>query len=153
MRRRAATDVLYTEKLLAYFIVGTTDGAVSGSTYKAGTITLPGAGTTTIVYTPSVHPSEPLPSTGAFKIYLGTEVGKPIQEVSCSGVTAATQTGVPTGSEDLTGCTGGTGSVKEGNWVGGPNAAVVPYSTLEKIGEGKNSSSKGPEKLFANNED
>ena len=26
-------------------------------------------------------------------------------------------------------------------------------STLEKIGEGKNSSSKGPEKLFANNED
>jgi hypothetical protein len=148
-----STTILYTEKILAYFIVGTTDGAVSGTTYKAGTITLPGAGTTTITYTPSVHPSEPLPSTGTFKIYLGTEVGKPIQEVTCSGDTLATQTGAPNGSYDLTACTGGTGSVKEGNWVGGPNAAVVPYSSLEKIGEGKNSSSKGPEKLFANNED
>jgi Bacterial Ig-like domain (group 3)/Putative Ig domain len=148
-----STVVLYTEKLLAYFIVGTTNGSVSGSTYKSGTITLPGAGTTTIVYTPSVHPSEPLPSTGSFKIYLGTEVGKPIQEVTCTGNTLAMQAGVPGGSYDLTGCTGGTGSVKEGNWVGGPNAAVAPVATLEKIGEGKNSSSKGPEKLFANNED
>ncbi len=37
--------------------------------------------------------------------------------------------------------------------MGGPNAAIAPVATLEKIGEGKNSSSKGPEKLFANNED
>ncbi|MGO9321961.1 MAG: putative Ig domain-containing protein [Solirubrobacteraceae bacterium] len=145
-----STVVLYTEKILAYFIVGTTNGSVSGSTFKAGTVTLPAA---TINYTPSVHPSEPLPSTGSFKIYLGTAVGSPIQEVTCTGVTAATQTGVPSGSENLTGCTGGTGGVKEGNWVGGPNAAVASVSTLEKIGEGKNSSSKGPEKLFANNED
>ncbi len=149
-----STVVLYTEKILAYFIVGTTDGAVnSKNEFKAGTIALPGAGTTTITYTSSVHPSEPLPSTGSFKIYLGTAVGSPIQEVTCSGNAPATQTGVPTGSYDLTGCTGGTGSVKEGNWVGGPNAAIAPVATLEKIGEGKNSSSKGPEKLFANNED
>ncbi len=148
-----STTVLYTEKILAYFIVGTTDGSVPGTTYKAGTITLPGAGTTTVTYTPSVHPSEPLPSTGSFKIYLGTEVGKPIQEVTCTGNTQAMQSGVPAGSYDLTGCTGGTGAVKEGNWVGGPNAAVAPYSSLEKIGEGKNSTSKGPEKLFSNNED
>ncbi len=145
-----STVVLYTQKVLGYFIVGTTNGSVSGSTYKAGTVALPAA---TIVYTPSVHPSEPLPTTGSFKIYLGTEVGKPIQEVTCNGVTPATQTGVPAGSYDLTGCSGGTGSVKEGNWVGGPNSAVVPYSSLEKIGEGKNSSSKGPQKLFSNNED
>jgi Bacterial Ig-like domain (group 3) len=148
-----STVVLYTEKILAYFIVGTTDGSVSGSTYKAGTVTLPLAAESAIVYTPSVHPSEPLPSSGSFKIYLGTEVGKPIQEVTCTGNAPATQTGVPNGSYDLTGCTGGSGSVKEGNWVGGPNAAVAPVSTLEKIGEGKNSASKGPEKLFANNED
>jgi hypothetical protein len=145
-----STVVLYTEKILAYFIVGTTNGAVSGSTFKAGTIALPAS---TINYTPSVHPSEPLPSTGSFKIYLGTEVGKPIQEVTCTGNTPALQTGVPNGSYDLTGCSGGEGSVKEGNWVGGPNAAIAPLSTLEKIGEGKNSPSKGPEKLFANNED
>jgi hypothetical protein len=145
-----STVVLYTEKLLAYFIVGTTNGSVSGSTFKAGTVALPAS---TINYTPSVHPSEPLPSSGSFKIYLGTAVGSPIQEVTCTGLTPATQSGVPAGSENLTGCTGGTGSVKEGNWIGGPNAAVAAVSTLEKIGEGKNTSSKGPEKLFANNED
>jgi hypothetical protein len=146
-----STVVLYTQKLLAYFIVGTTNGSVSGSTFKAGAVTLGAA--VTINYTPPVHQSEPLPSTGSFKIYLGTTVTSPIQEVTCNGVTPAMQTGVPAGSENLTGCTGGTGSVKEGNWVGGPNAAVAPLATLEKIGEGKNSSSKGPQKLFANNED
>ncbi len=142
--------VLYTQKQLAYFIVGTTDGSVSGSTYKAGTITLPAA---TITYTPSVHPSEPLPSSGSFKIYLGTAVGSPIQEVTCTGATPATQTGVPAGSYNLSGCSGGTGSIKEGNWIGGPHAAIAPVSALEKIGEGKNTSSKGPQKLFGNNED
>jgi Bacterial Ig-like domain (group 3)/Putative Ig domain len=145
-----STVVLYTEKVLAYFIVGTIDGSVSGSAYKAGTVSLPAS---TITYTPSVHPSEPLPSSGSFKIYLGTEVGKPIQEVTCTGFAAATQSGVPAGSFDLSGCTGGEGFVAEGNWVGGPNAAIAPVSALEQIGEGKNTSSKGPEKLFANNED
>ena len=78
-----STVVLYTEKILAYFIVGTTNGAVSKIEFKAGAVTL---GTdTTINYTPSVHPSEPLPTTGSFKIYLGTAVGSPIQEVTCSG--------------------------------------------------------------------
>jgi Big-like domain-containing protein/putative Ig domain-containing protein len=144
-----STVVLYTEKELAYFVVGTTNGPVTGSTFKAGTVTLPA---TTINYTPSVHPSEPLPASGSFKIYLGTETGKPIQEVTCTGITAAIQTGVPAGSENLTGCSGGTGGVKEGNWIGAPNAAIAPVATLEQIGEGKNTS-KGPEKLFGNNED
>jgi hypothetical protein len=144
-----STVVLYTQKVLAYFIVGTTDGSVSGSTYKSGTISLPA---TTITYTPSVHPSEPLPTGESFKVYVGTETGKPIQEVTCTGFTPATQTGVPAGSYDLTGCSGGTGSVKEGNWIGGPHAAIASIETLEKIGEGKNTS-KGPEKLFGNNED
>jgi hypothetical protein len=144
-----STVVLYTQKELAYFVVGTTDGFVSGSTYKAGTVSLPAS---TITYTPSVHPSEPLPSGESFKVYVGTETGKPIQEVTCSGFSAATQSGVPAGSYNLTGCSGGTGSVKEGNWIGGPHAAVAPIETLEKIGEGKNTS-KGPEKLFGNNED
>jgi Putative Ig domain/Bacterial Ig-like domain (group 3) len=144
-----STVVLYTEKELAYFIVGTTDGSVSGSTFTKGTVKLPAS---TITYTPSVHPSEPLPTGSSFKIYLGTETGKAIQEVTCTGFTGATQTGAPAGSVNLTGCSGGTGSVAEGNWVGGPNAAIAPVSTLEQIGEGKNTS-KGPEKLFGNNED
>jgi hypothetical protein len=146
-----STVVLYTQKVLSYFIVGTTDGIIEGTTkFKAGTIKLPA---TTINYKPSVTESEPLPATGTFKIYLGTEVGQPIQEVTCTGVSAATQSGAPAGSKNLTGCSGGTGSVKEGNWIGGPNAAVAPYSALEKIGEGTDGKSKGPEKLFGNNED
>ncbi len=149
-----STTVLYTEKLLAYFIVGTTDGSVSGSTstYTKGAVTLPVPAGNSITYTPSVHPSEPLPGSGEFKIYLGTEIGKPIQEVTCTGFSKATQPGVPAGSYNLTGCTGGEGKVEEGNWVGGPNAAIAPISTLEQIGEGKNTK-KGPEKLFSNNED
>ncbi len=154
---KGSTVVLYTQKVLAYFIVGTTDGSVSGSgsssKYTAGTVTLPLAEGSAITYTPSVHPSEPLPTSGSFKIYLGTNIESPIQEVTCTGFTAATQPGVPAGSDNLTGCTGGKGAVKEGNWVGGPNAAIVPYSSLERIGEGKDSASKGPQKLFANNED
>jgi hypothetical protein len=144
-----STVVLYTEKQLGYFVVGTTDGSVSATTYTKGTVKLPAS---TITYSPSVHPSEPLPS-GSFKIYLGTEVGQPIQEVTCTGFTGATQSGVPAGSVNLTGCSGGTGSVKEGNWIGGPHAAIAPVAALEQIGEGKNTSSKGPQKLFGNNED
>jgi hypothetical protein len=144
-----STVILYTEKILADFVVGTTNGYVEGSTYHSGTIALPKE---TINYTPSVHPSEPLPASGSFKIYLGTEKSQPIQQVTCTGATAATQSGVPAGSYDLTGCSGGTGPVEAGFWIGGPNAAIAPYSALEKIGEGKNTS-KGPEKLFSNNED
>lgn len=148
-----STVVLYTEKELAYFIVGTTDGTASGTKFTAGSVSLPLAPGAAITYTPSVHPSEPLPTTGTFKIYLGTNIESPIQQVTCTGVTPATQSGVPAGSENLTGCTGGSGKVAEGNWVGGPNAAIVPFSTLNKIGEGKDSKTKGPEKLFNNNED
>lgn len=146
-----AKVVLYTQKVLSYFIVGTTDGPVEAGKFKAGTIKL-SAGTFTINYKPSVTESEQLPASGSFKIYLGTEVGQPIQTVTCKGVGAA-PAGSPAGSEDLTECSGGTGSVKEGNWIGGPNAASAPYSVLEQIGEGTNGKSKGPEKLFGNNED
>jgi hypothetical protein len=143
--------VLYTEKLLSYFIVGTTDGSVSSANkFTAGKVTLPAS---TINFKPSVTASEPLPQSGPITIYLGTEIEKPIQQVTCTGVSAATQTGVPAGSENLTGCSGGTGTVAEGNWIGGPNAATVPYSALSQIGEGNNGKSKGPEKLFGNNED
>jgi Bacterial Ig-like domain (group 3)/Putative Ig domain len=146
-----STVVLYTEKVLSYFIVGTTDGSISSAgKYTAGKITLPAS---TINFKTSVTTSEPLPSSGSFSIYLGTEVGQPIQKVTCTGVAPATQSGVPAGSENLTGCTGGTGAVAEGNWIGGPNAAISPYSVLAQIGEGTDGKSKGPEKLFGNNED
>ena len=149
-----STVVLYTQKVLAYFIVGTIDGPInSKNEFKAGAVTLPAS---TINFKPSVHPSEPLPGTGSFTIYLGSinskKEAEPIQTVTCTGVTAATQTGAPAGSENLTGCSNGIGEVAEGNWIGGPNAAATQYPVLAKIGEGKNSK-KGPEKLFSNNED
>ena len=74
--------------------------------------------------------------------------------MTCTGHTSTgLPTGTPAGSVDLTGCSGGTGGVAVGNWVGGPNAATVPFSVLNQIGEGNNGNSKGPEKLFGNNED
>ncbi|HEY5198296.1 MAG TPA: Ig-like domain-containing protein [Solirubrobacteraceae bacterium] len=147
-----STVVLYTEKILADFVVGTVNGYVdSSSRFQAKAVPLPEA---TINYTPSVTTSEPLPASGSFTIYLGTAVGSPIQAVTCTGFTSsALPSGAPAGSVDLTGCSGGTGGVAVGNWVGGPNAATVPFSVLNEIGEGNDASSKGPEKLFGNNED
>ena len=131
-----STVVLYTEKVLSYFIEGTTNAK----------LTLPAA---TVNFSPTVtQDAEPLPSNGSFTVYLGTAVGQPIQAVTCTGVSPGSG-----GSENLTGCSGGTGTVASGNWIGAPNAATAPYSALSQIGEGTNGSSKGPEKLFGNNED
>jgi hypothetical protein len=149
-----STVVLYTEKILDYFIVGTVNGSVSGSTYQAGTVSLPATG---INYTPSVTTSEPLPAGGPFTIYLGTTSPTGIATITCTGFSSTgLPAGAPAGSVDLTGCggaTGGRGSVAVGNFVGGPGAATVPFSVLNQIGEGNNGGSKGPEKLFGNNED
>ena len=131
-----STVILYTEKILSYYIEGTTNASIS----------LPSS---TIAYTPSVTGSEePLPPTGTtFTVYLGTTTSAPIQAVTCTG------NSLSGGIETLSGCSGGTGTVASGNWVGGPGAAIEPYSVLEQTGEGNNGSSKGPEKLFGNNED
>jgi hypothetical protein len=150
-----STVVLYTQKVLAYFVVGTTDGPInSKNEFKAGAVTLPAS---TINFKPSVHPSEKLPSGGPFTIYLGSinskKEAEPIQAVTCNGTAAPTEAQkAPAGSINLTSCSGGSGEVAEGNWIGGPNAAATQYPVLAKIGEGKNSK-KGPEKLFSNNED
>ncbi len=127
-----STVVLYTEKILNYFVVGRENGSVSGTKYTAGTVALPA---TTINYTPSVTAAEPLPASGSFSVYLGA--GTTIQLVTCTGYSKATQTGVPAGSYNLTGCSGGTGTVPLEAFIGGPGAAIAPISALEKIGEGK----------------
>ncbi len=131
-----STVILYTEKILSRYIEGTTNASIS----------LPAS---TIAYTPSVTGTEePLPPTGTtFTVYLGTTTSAPIQAVTCTG------NSLSGGIETLSGCSGGTGTVAAGNWVGGPGAAIEPYSVLEQTGEGNNGSSKGPEKLFGNNED
>ena len=157
-----ATVVLYTEKLLAYYISGTINGFVTSGAFTAATggsknkLSLPQA---QINYTPSVFTSEQPPSSGTFTVYLGSTTAagggtsNPIQAVTCTGTTSSVPSGAPAGSVDLTGCIGGTGFVALGNWLGAPNAAITPIGVLGQIGEGKNGASSGPEKLFGNNED
>ncbi|RAG84797.1 hypothetical protein DN069_15285 [Streptacidiphilus pinicola] len=118
---RGSVGVLYTEKIVNYFTPTATTAAV----------TLPAA-------TLPVGSTSALPLTnGQVTVSLGTAAG--IVQVTCTGEDAT----------DLTGCTGGTGAVAKGSDVGAPGAAVAPYATLSKIGEGKNK----PKTLFGNNED
>ncbi|MCC9305611.1 hypothetical protein LN042_00515 [Kitasatospora sp. RB6PN24] len=119
---RGSVAVLYTEKIVDYFVPTSTTAAV----------TLP-AGTIPVGDTKALKPA----GGGPVTVSLGTPNG--IVQVSCTGADAT----------DLTGCTGGTGTVAKGSDVGAPGAAVTPYARLAAIGEGKNK----PKSLFGNNED
>ena len=105
-----SVSVLYTEKIVNYYVPTTTTSAV---TLPAATV--PVAGTSALPLT-----------NGSITVSLGTAAG--IVQTTCTGETATS----------LTGCTGGTGAVAKGSDVGAPGAAVVPYSTLALTGEGKN---------------
>ena len=153
-----ATVVLYTEKILNYYTLGTTNGKITNSgTFSSSTVTLPLSSTQELNYQPSVTTTEPLPSSGSFTVYVGVtdSSGNLIQPLTCTGWATATQSGAPAGSVDLSGCTGGTSAetIAAGTDVGGPNAAIVPGSVLNQIGEGKTGSTSGPTELFGNNED
>jgi hypothetical protein len=169
-----ATVVLYTEKLANYFIEGTVNGEISKSgNYSSGTVTLPLSASFTppqtqaqwLNYQPSVGTTEPLPdqypSSGSFTVYVGVTdtTGNFIQALNCTSWepgSMTTGTKPPAGSVNLIGCNGqGTSaeSVASGTDVGGPNAAVVPYSVIGQIGEGANGKTSGPTTLFGNNED
>lgn len=107
---KGSVAVLYTEKILNYYIPTTTTAAV---TLPAATI--PVADTSALSLT-----------NGSIDVSLGTTGG--IQSITCTGLTATS----------LTGCAGGAGSVAKGSDLGAPGAATAPYSTLEQTGEGKN---------------
>jgi hypothetical protein len=121
--------IIYGEKILNYYIEGTLTSSVNLSSNPSGIIPL----------TPSGSSAEPIPTSGTFDIYLGTSNSSPIQTVTCTGYTAP----------DFTGCTGGSGTAAAGNDIGGPGAAIAPYSVLGAIGEGKQKAAT----LFKNNED
>ena len=169
--------VLYTEKIANYFLEGEVNGTVSASTYTApgsGTITITNGTSYTFNYSPfATNSAEPLPGqpggppSGSFTIYLGTS-GTAISAFTCTGWAAATQSGVPVGSENLVGCTtsnapsgstvGATADTATalgagtGGWVGGLGAAIDSNTALALTGEGKTGSSAA-EKLLGNNED
>jgi hypothetical protein len=107
---RGSVAVLYTEKIVNYYIPTTTTAAV---TLPAATV--PVADTSALKLT-----------DGSITVSLGTAAG--IVQTTCTGEDAT----------DLTGCTGGTGAAAKGSSVGAPGAAVVPYAQLALTGEGKN---------------
>jgi hypothetical protein len=172
-----ATIMLYTEKIVNYFVEGELNGSLnsSGTTYTPGTGKEPsfsppgGSMAYGLNYQPFPGKSEPLPANGTpFTIYTSTTgTSSPIIAITCTNWSTTVPTNAPSGSVDVYNCTGGTAGTKilqtgstnskigegTGYWIGGPNAAVVPYSVLNKIGEGKDGKTSGPGRLFGNNED
>ena len=125
-----STVVIYGEKILNYYIEGTV----------ATTVALPASSFT---ITTSATPTQPIPSSGSFSVYVGSTASSGIQQIPCTGYAVSSGTGT------FSGCSGGTGTVAAGNDVGGPGAAIASYATLSAIGEGKNKAAP----LYDNNED
>jgi hypothetical protein len=171
-----ANVILYTEKIVNYYDVGIANGEISKSgNYSSGKVTLPLSASFTppqtqaqwLNYQPSPTSNEGLPAadeapaSGSFTVYVGVTdaSGNFIQPLKCTSWepgSLTTGTKPPAGSDNLIGCNEqGTSaeSIAEETEIGGPNAAVVPYSVLKQTGEGKNGKTSGPTELFGNNED
>lgn len=160
-----STVVMYTEKILNYFIAGET---TSSSSTKFSTIGTSGTGT--LNFFPGSSFPEDLPSTispsSPVTVDLGdntlagaTSPSDVFVPVTCTGLTTGSPvTGLAT--DTLTGCSvpssiGGTGystsdSFKSDSFIAAPGAALVPGTTLAATGEG---STTNAQKLFKNNED
>jgi hypothetical protein len=171
-----ANVVLYTEKILNYYDVGIVNGDITKSgNYSSGKVTLPLSASFTppqtqaqwLNYQPSptsnegVPAADEAPASGSFTVYVGVTdaSGNFIQPLNCTSWepgSLTTGTKPPAGSVNLIGCNEqGTSaeSIAEETEIGGPNAAVAPYSVLKQTGEGKNGKTSGPTELFGNNED
>jgi hypothetical protein len=145
-----STVVMYTEKILDYFMVGyiaTPSSQISSSNEPGGEF----GSNMSIAMGPFFNTgSEPL-NAGANTIYVGDNNTNAIAVVQCAAYSSSTDT--------LTGCTvtgsiGGTVSagdaVPSKAFVGGPGAATALASTLGQIDEG---SATDAQKLLKNNED
>jgi hypothetical protein len=171
-----ADVILYTEKIVNYYDVGIVNGDITKSgNYSSGKVTLPLSASFTppqtqaqwLNYQPSptsnegVPAADEAPASGSFTVYVGVTdaSGNFIQPLKCTSWepgSLTTGTKPPAGSINLIGCNEqGTSaeSIAEETEVGGPNAAIAPYSVLEQTGEGKNGKTSGPTELFGNNED
>ncbi len=139
------TIVMYTEKILSYYVAGTT---TNGSAATFGS---------TIAFSPSTSEAADMPAT----ISAGSPVTVFMGDVTKSVIAAVTCTGLTTGTTDsLTGCTvpaANTGDQYNAtSLVGAPGATTVPNTTLALTGEGAGAgtvSAKNIAKLFKNNED
>jgi hypothetical protein len=140
-----STIVMYTEKILNYYVAGVT---TNSSTVKFGTAS-------SIAFTPSTSIAMDMPAaispSSPVTIYLGDVTASTIVPVTCTGLT--------TGATDtLTGCTNSApvnDTYNATSLVGAPGATIVPNATLALTGQGAAvpASAKNIAKLFKNNED
>jgi hypothetical protein len=128
-----STIVMYTEKVLNYYIVGYT-----GASSKF-------AANMTIAFTPFPNTSAASLGSGpTYTVSIGDATKNTIVQESCSSFNAATNT--------LSGCNGGTvnDTISKNSYLGAPGATAVPAATLAQIA---GSVSTNAQKLFKNNED
>jgi hypothetical protein len=145
------TAVLYTEKLLNYFVAGRTS-ASAGGTYSSTTgssIQFDAEETTTAAL--------PTPSTASpVTVEVADDTKKVVIPASCTGLSVGTGS-INSGSnpliDTLTGCTVPTGdsgdTYTSNDEIGLPGGTLESSTTLAKTGEGSGSQ----DKLYKNNED
>lgn len=145
-----STVVMYTEKLLNYYMAGVTSAA--------GTYTSNPTGSTITFYTnPNTSSALPTPTTAhPVTVIVSDDTAKTDIPATCTGLTVPSgsmQSNVTPQTESLTGCTvpaadsGHTYTTK--TRIGAPGLTTESSATLAKTGEG----STNQDKFFANNED
>lgn len=132
-----STVIAYTEKILNYYVAGTTGAATTLGT--------------SLSFTPSATASEVLPAT----VSSGSPVSLEIGDNTKDAIITITCTGLTTGATDsLTGCTEPAGdagdAVSKSSEIATTQACSVPGTSLAATGEGSTTSTA---KLFKNNED
>lgn len=132
---RGATIVMYTEKVLNYFVVGYT----GGKSKFAANMSIP--------YTNFPNTSSASLGTGpSYTVSMGDKTTDTIVSETCSGLTTTATGGT------LTGCNGGTvgDAIDKNTYLGAPGAATVDGPRLAQLDEG---SVTNAQKLLKNNED
>jgi uncharacterized repeat protein (TIGR01451 family) len=146
-----STVVMYTEKLLNYFVAGFTS-ASAGGTYSSTT-----GSSIQFFAAPTTSSALPTPSpTSPVTVEVADDTKKVVIPASCTGLTLGTGS-INSGSnpliDTLTGCTVPTAdngdTYTSNDQIGVPGAALESPTTLAKTGEGSTSQ----DKLYKNNED
>jgi hypothetical protein len=140
-----ATAIAYTEKVLGYYITGTTTNA-SAATFSS-----------TISFNPNANTSSDLPSvinsSNPVTLEMGDSTKSSIIPVTCTGLTLVNGTPSTPAVDSFTGCTvpsADTGDKYSAtSWIGTAASCTTSSSTLGLTGEGSTSTAK----LFKNNED
>ena len=146
------TAVMYTEKILNYYVAGITTN--SNATTFGTNFTLTFTPTASFTGFPAQGVPSDMPAPGAVTntspvtIYMGDITAGDIVAVTCTGETATTLTGCNTSGPS-------TDQYNSTSMIGSPGAAIVPNATLNEIGEGAGipPSAKNIAKLMKNNED